>query len=158
MHRTRPLLPLLLAAAAFASGCASTVRIQSEPAGARIRWRGEGRATFRWKDAPAPAPTTIEDVYYGRITAYAIWPDGTQSRPTEIVLSNWRDPDPVVLRPDPSLPRLAGAAASAPTGPGARPAGYRSSPAFDRKSVEKGDARAKLPPPKLELPPPPAED
>ena len=152
MHRNS-LLPLLLAAAALGAGCASTVQVRSEPAGARIRWRGEGRATFRWQDAPGPAPTTLADVYYGRISAYAIWPDGSQSRKTEVVLSNWRDPDPVVLRPDPSLPRI-GAAAPAPSGPGARPAGYRSAPAFDKRSVQKGDARAELPPPKLELPPP----
>ena len=156
MHRT-PLLPLLLAAAALGAGCASTVRIQSEPAGARVRWRGEGRASFRWRDAPAPAPTTLEGVYYGRISAYAVWPDGSQSPKTEIVLSNWRDPEPVVLRPDPSLPRLPAAAAPA-TGPGARPADYRSAPAFDKRSVEKGGKLAELPPPKLELPLPPAED
>lgn len=155
MHRT--LLPLLLAAAALGAGCASTVQVRSEPAGARIRWRGEGRATFRWKDAPSPAPTTLADVYYGRISVYAIWPDGAESPRREVVLSNWRDPEPVVLRPDPSIPRRT-AAAPAPSGPGARPAGYRSAPAFDKRSVEKGDARAELPPPKLELPPPPAED
>ena len=95
MHRT--LLPLLLAAAALGAGCASTVQVRSEPAGARVRWRGEGRASFRFRDAPSPAPTTLEGVYYGRITAYAVWPDGTQSRPTEVVLSNWRDPDLVHL-------------------------------------------------------------
>ena len=151
MHRT--LLPLLFLATALGAGCASTVRIQSEPAGARIRWRGEGRASFRYRDAPGPAPTTIDRVYYGRISAYAIWPDGSQSRKTEVVLSNWRDPEPLVLRPDPSLPRIGGAA-PAPAGPGARPDGYRSAPAFDKRSVRKGDARAELPPPKLELPPP----
>ncbi len=147
------LLPLLLAAAALGAGCASTVRIQSEPAGARIRWRGEGRASFRWKDAPAPAPVVLEDVYYGRISAYAVWPDGSQSRKTEVVLSNWGDPEPLVLRPDPSLPRI-GAAIAPASGPGARPSGYRSAPAFDKRSVQKGDALAELPPPKLELPPP----
>ena len=150
------LLPLLLAAAALGAGCASTVRIQSEPAGARIRWRGEGRASFRWRDAPSPAPTTLDGVYYGRISVYAIWPDGAESQHREVVLSNWRDPEPVVLRPDPSIPRRT-AAAPAPSGPGARP-GYVSAPAFDRRSVQKGGALAELPPPELELPPPPAED
>ena len=126
------LLPLLLAAAALGAGCASTVRIQSEPAGARIRWRGEGRASFRWKDAPAPAPVVLEDVH---------------------LLGGWGDPEPLVLRPDPSLPRI-GAATAPASGPGARPSGYRSAPAFDKRSVQKGDALAELPPPKLELPPP----
>ena len=155
MHR--PVLPLLLAAAALAAGCASTVAIRTEPAGARVRWRGEGRASFRWRDAPSPAPTTLDGVYYGRISVYAIWPDGAESQHREVVLSNWRDPEPVVLRPDPSIPRRT-AAAPAPSGPGARPAGYVSAPAFDRRSVQKGGALAELPPPELELPPPPAED
>jgi AcrR family transcriptional regulator len=152
MHRS--LLPLLLAAAALAAGCASTVSVRGEPAGARIFYRGRGRPTFRWTAAPAGDPATFR-VYYSGLLLWASWPDGSQSAIEGLSLSNWRDPDTVVLRPDPSMPRLsAGAAATPPEGVEARPAGYRSAPAFDKRSVGKGDARAELPPPKLELPPP----
>lgn len=90
--------------AALATGCASHVRVVTEPAGALVRYRGEGRAAFRWKTAPTASPTAF-DVYYGRVSAYAIWPDGSRSRHKTVSLSNWRDPDPIVLRPDPSIPR-----------------------------------------------------
>ena len=93
------------AAALLACGCASHVRVRTEPAGAMVRYRGEGRAAFRWKTAPTAAPTAF-DVKYGRISAYAVWPDGSQSRHETVVLSNWRDPDEIVLRPDPSIPRV----------------------------------------------------
>ena len=149
--RTTLLLPLL-AAAMLAGGCASTVRVRTEPGKAMIYYRGEGRPTFRWKPAPTTSPASFK-VYYSAISAYAVWPDGSQSRKTEVVLSNWGDPEPLVLRPDPSLPRI-GAATAPASGPGARPSGYRSAPAFDKRSVQKGDALAELPPPKLELPPP----
>ena len=62
MHRS--LLPLLLAAAALAAGCASTVSVRGEPAGARIFYRGRGRPTFRWTAAPAGDPATFR-VYFG---------------------------------------------------------------------------------------------
>jgi hypothetical protein len=100
-----PLLPALAAAALLGAGCVSTVRVRSEPEGAMIRYRGEGRAAFRWKTAPTSAPTSF-DVYYGRISVYGIWPDGSQSAHRTVTLSNWRDPDEIVVRPDPSVPRL----------------------------------------------------
>ena len=102
-----PVLSALLAAALLAGGCASHVRVRTEPAeGALIRYRGEGRASFRWKTAPTVAPTEF-DVYYGRISVYAYWPaTGQRSEKRMITLSNWHDPDEVVLRPDPSQPLL----------------------------------------------------
>ena len=100
-----PVLAALCAALCLAGGCASHVRVRTEPAGAWVRYRGEGRAAFRWKTAPSVAPTAF-DVYYGRISAYAVWPDGSQSRHETVTLSNWRDPEEIVLRPDPSLPRV----------------------------------------------------
>ena len=99
-----PCIAALCAAVLLCSGCASHVRVRTEPAGALVRYRGEGRAAFRWKTAPSAAPTEF-DVYYGRISAYAIWPDGSQSRHEMVTLSNWRDPDEIVLRPDRSQPR-----------------------------------------------------
>ena len=69
------ILPLLAVAALFVSGCATKVVITSAPPGAQVRYRGEGRAAFRWKDAPTVTPTEIK-VYYGRISAYAFWEAG----------------------------------------------------------------------------------
>ncbi len=105
-HGLRPALAaaLLVCCAVFSPGCASHVRVRTEPSGAMVRYRGEGRAAFRWKTAPTASPVEF-DVYYGRISAYAIWPDGSRSRHETVTLSNWHDPDPIVLRPDPSIPR-----------------------------------------------------
>ena len=64
-----------LTAAILASGCATKLVFTSDPPGANIRVRGEGRAAFRWKDAPAVTPTEMS-VPYGRISAYAIWVEG----------------------------------------------------------------------------------
>ncbi len=102
----------LVLCAALATGCATRVRIESEPAGAMIRYRGEGRATFRWKTAPTAAPADLK-LYYGRISAYAIWPDGTVSEKKTLSLSALRPEEKIVLRPDPSLPKRGGAAAQA---------------------------------------------
>jgi hypothetical protein len=157
MQRTLSLL-FLLAAAALGAGCASTVRVRTEPAdGALVYYRGKGRPTFRWTRVPGTAPATF-DVFYGGVLLWAVWPEtGAQSQIESVVLSNWRDPDEIVLRADPSLPNVGRAAASGAVDPSkaaVRPAGYRSVPAFDKRSVEKGGGRAELPPPKLELPPP----
>ena len=102
-----PVLSALLAAALLAGGCATHVRVRTEPAeGAVIRYRGEGRASFRWKTAPTTSPAEF-DVYYGRMSVYAYWPaTGQRSEKRMLTLSNWRDPDEVVLRPDPSQPPL----------------------------------------------------
>ena len=94
------LLVCLAACSMFAGGCATKIKVTSDPAGAMIRYRGEGRASYRWKTAPKATPCEF-DVYYGRISAYAIWPDGAQgaagsfnavkSEPQEVSLSAFRD-------------------------------------------------------------------
>ncbi len=112
--RTTRLLPLL-AAAMLAGGCASTVRVRTEPAqGAMIYYRGEGRPTFRWKPAPTTSPASFK-VYYSAISAYAWWPaTGEQSDIVYVPLSNWGDPDEIVLRPNPALPRVTPGGGAAP--------------------------------------------
>ena len=97
--------------AAFATGCATRVRIESEPSGAMIRYRGEGRAAFRWRTAPTAAPADLK-LYYGRISTYAIWPDGTVSEKKSVSLSALRPEERIVLRPDPSLPKRGGASSA----------------------------------------------
>lgn len=69
-----------------------------------IRYRGEGRATFRWKTAPSTAPTDLK-LWYGRMSAYAIWPDGTVSDVETRSLSSMRPEEEIVLRPNPALPK-----------------------------------------------------
>lgn len=67
----------LLACSVFLAGCATTVKVTSEPAGAIVRLRGEGRAAFRWMTGPTLTPCEM-DVYYGRVSVYVIWPNGQQ--------------------------------------------------------------------------------
>ena len=111
--RTTLLLPLL-AAAMLAGGCASTVRVRTEPGKAMIYYRGEGRPTFRWKPAPTTSPASFK-VYYSAISAYAWWPaTGEQSDIVYVPLSNWGDPDEIVLRPNPALPRVTPGGGAAP--------------------------------------------
>lgn len=69
-----------------------------------VRLRGEGRAAFRWMTGPTVTPCEI-DVYYGRVSVYAIWPDnvpastgkinGVKSEKKQIDLSLWRDVESV---------------------------------------------------------------
>lgn len=87
-------------------GLPTHVRIRTEPEGGAIRYRGEGRATFRWQWAYPTTTETEFDTRYGRITAYAVWPDGTVSPKVTVPLSSFRDPEPIVLRRDPSLPKV----------------------------------------------------
>ena len=79
--KTSILFTLLAVPLLFASGCATKVQFTSDPPGAHIRYRGEGRAAFRWKTIPETtsydaANPLVEKIYYGRITAYADWHDG----------------------------------------------------------------------------------
>ena len=100
MINNKILLATLLAFGLFVSGCATRMRITSEPEGALVRLRGEGRAAFRWQTGPTVTPCEM-DVYYGRVSAYVIWPNGETSKPGQISgvksekktvkLSNWRD-------------------------------------------------------------------
>lgn len=98
------LIVSLLVCSAFLAGCATTVKVTSEPAGAIVRLRGEGRAAFRWKTGPTLTPCEM-DVYYGRVSVYVIWPDeqqngagkinGVKSEKKELDLSATRDVETV---------------------------------------------------------------
>lgn len=69
----------MLAGSVLFGGCATKIKVTSEPAGAMVRYRGEGRASYRWKTAPKLTPCEFS-VPYGRISAYAIWPDKAQAK------------------------------------------------------------------------------
>jgi hypothetical protein len=98
------LLVALLAACVLASGCATRIKVTSEPPGAMVRLRGEGRAAFRWMTGPTVTPCEM-DVYYGRVSTYVIWPEGEQvtkgkisgvkSEKKQINTSFWRDEESV---------------------------------------------------------------
>ena len=94
--KTTFLLPLLAASVIFSSGCATKVNFTSDPPGAFIRYRGEGRAAFRWKTEPVRTPTMVK-MYYGRISAYAIWPDGKTDPDTKLLIPVKTEPQEVSL-------------------------------------------------------------
>lgn len=95
---------VVLATCVMMSGCATRIKITSEPSGAMVRLRGEGRAAFRWMTGPTVTPCEM-DVYYGRVSTYVIWPDGTQvtkgkirgvkSEKKQVNTSVWRDEESV---------------------------------------------------------------
>ena len=91
-------LALAIMAVLMTTGCATKVKFTSEPEGAVIRYRGAGRAAYRWNTASTRTPAEA-DVYYGKITAYAVWTDKsgkhTYSNPKDVTLSNWRDTETV---------------------------------------------------------------
>ena len=89
----------ICALAALAAGCSTHVRIRTEPEGGVIRYRGEGRAAFRWQYAYPTKTKTEFDTRYGRITTYARWPDGSESEKVSVSLSSFEDPPEIVLRP-----------------------------------------------------------
>lgn len=76
--KTKYIFACLLAGSMLAGGCATKIKVTSEPSGAMIRYRGEGRASYRWKTAPTLTPCEFS-VPYGRISAYAIWPGPAQA-------------------------------------------------------------------------------
>lgn len=76
------------------SGCATTVKFSSTPDAAMIRYRGEGRASFRWKTASDKTPCE-EKMYYGRMSARAIWADDTVSVSKTVPLSMFRSTEEV---------------------------------------------------------------
>lgn len=92
------ILALVMMAALMTAGCATKVQFTSEPEGAVIRYRGAGRASYRWNTASQVTPAEAT-VYYGKITAYAVWidKDGNQidSEHKDVILSNWRDVETV---------------------------------------------------------------
>lgn len=97
--KNKVFLASLMSVAVLLSGCATTVKVTSEPAGAMVRLRGEGRAAFRWMTGPTVTPCEM-NVYYGRVNVYVIWPaDGktgpVKSEKKEVELSAWRDVETV---------------------------------------------------------------
>ena len=106
---TKILLVAALAAGVLLGGCATKIRVTSDPPGAMVRLRGEGRAAFRWMTGPTETPCEM-DVYYGRVSVYVIWPDGkpegqpkpggtlisgVKSEKKQVDLSMWRDAETV---------------------------------------------------------------
>lgn len=107
--KSKIVLAAAMATAVLLGGCATKIKVTSEPPGAMVRLRGEGRAAFRWMTGPTVTPCEM-DVYYGRVSVYVIWPDGKpvgQQRPggmlvngvksekQEVDLSPWRDVETV---------------------------------------------------------------
>ncbi|MGI5870174.1 MAG: hypothetical protein ACOX9C_12125 [Kiritimatiellia bacterium] len=107
--KLRILPATLMLAALMLGGCATKIKVTSEPSGAMVRLRGEGRAAFRWKTGPTVTPCEM-DVYYGRVSVYVIWPDiqpdgqprmdgkrisGVKSEKRQIDLSPWRDEESI---------------------------------------------------------------
>lgn len=91
-------LALAVMAVLMTTGCATKVQFTSEPEGAVIRYRGAGRAAYRWNTASKRTPADVE-VYYGKITAYAVWTDKdgkhVYSEQKDVSLSNWKDVETV---------------------------------------------------------------
>ena len=102
--KLRNLSLLAVLSLSLAAGCATQINVHTEPGGAKIRSRGEGRAAFRWKDAPSLGDTSFK-VRYGRISVYALWPDNVRSEKVTLPLSMWRDVENITLvRPDAAAP------------------------------------------------------
>ncbi len=107
MHKPLSLLSLflVLGAALFAAGCATTITVTADEPGALIRYRGKGRPSYRWKTAGlvrSPDKPCVFTASYSTIQVYGVWDEGTPNeRRSEVVdlpLSNWSDPDLVRLQ------------------------------------------------------------
>lgn len=97
-------LTTMLLVGLLSGGCATKIMITSEPEGAMVRLRGEGRAAFRWKTGSTVTPCEMS-VPYGRVSVYVIWPEetmqpggeivGVKSEKKQIDMSAWRDTESV---------------------------------------------------------------
>jgi hypothetical protein len=68
---------LAAVAATFLTGCATTVKITSDPPGVPAYIRGSGRAAYRWTFL---GPTPVECARrYNAVLTKVVWPDGSQS-------------------------------------------------------------------------------
>ncbi len=83
------------AALVMATGCASTVRVESDPPGALVRMRGSGRAIYRWRTVGL-TPCEFK-ANYSAIQTYVRWEDGTDSDKIRVTLPKWGDPAPVLF-------------------------------------------------------------
>lgn len=84
---------LALTIAILVSGCASTVKVESNPPGALVRMRGSGRAIYRWKTAGL-TPCEFK-APYSAIQTYVRWEDGTESEKIRVEIPKFSDPDPI---------------------------------------------------------------
>ena len=61
----------------LATGCATTVKVTSDPPGLPAYIRGSGRASYRWTYlGPTPAECRRR---YNAVLTKVVWPDGSQS-------------------------------------------------------------------------------
>ncbi len=77
----------------LAVGCASTVKVTSDPPGAVVRARGSGRASYRWK-TEGKTPCEFK-TYYSTINACVQWPDGTISEIKRVPMPLFSHPEPL---------------------------------------------------------------
>lgn len=84
---------LLFAAAVVFGGCASTVKVESNPSGALVRMRGSGRPIYRWKTVGL-TPCTFK-APYSAIQTYVRWDDGSESEKVRITVPKFSDPAPL---------------------------------------------------------------
>jgi len=75
------------------AGCASTVKVVSDPPGAIVRARGSGRASYRWK-TEGQTPCEFK-TYYSTINACVQWPDGTNSEIVKVPMPLFSHPEPL---------------------------------------------------------------
>ena len=92
--RLRPVSLLVLSLLCLlAAGCASTVKVTSEPAGALVRVRGSGRASYRWKTVGL-TPCEFKTPY-SAVNALVRWKDGTVSDVVRLPVPLFGEPEPL---------------------------------------------------------------
>lgn len=88
---------LLISTLLLGAGCATQVRVRTEPPGADVMARGSGRTAYRWENR-GRAPVEFK-VYYTAIQTVAVWPDGRKSPVTRTKLIGKKDVD-LLLQPE----------------------------------------------------------
>lgn len=96
MRLHTPIAIVLSLACLLAAGCASTVKVTSDPPGALVRARGSGRASYRWKSVGL-TPCEFETPY-SAINACVQWEDGTVSETVRLHVPMMSDPEPLHFR------------------------------------------------------------
>ncbi len=87
---------LALCVCGLMAGCASTVRVESDPPGALVRMRGSGRPIYRWRSVGL-TPCEFK-ARYSAIQAYVRWEDGTESEKLRVPIPKFSDPAPLLFR------------------------------------------------------------
>lgn len=80
----------------IAAGCASTVKVVSDPPGAMVRVRGCGRPSYKWKSAGI-TPCEFK-VPYSKIQIYTSWNDGVKSEKIFVPMHGYDESQPLVFR------------------------------------------------------------